>query len=101
MGFQGSHVPFLPENLNKYHDHNPVSLIAFSGTNSNDVISLWFQTQEQKLSQITGGESVSGWVGLVTCLASSTSMDNGFHKDAQVGVVLLGPVTLDADPKAC
>lgn len=46
------------------------------------------------------GQSVNGW-GLVTCLTSSTSIDNGFHKDAQVGVVFLGPIALDADSQAC
>lgn len=40
-------------------------------------------------------------MGVVTCLASSTAINYGFNKDAQVSVVLLGPVPLDADPQAC
>lgn len=36
-----------------------------------------------------------------THLAGSSPVDDGLDKDAQVGVVLLGAVALDADPQTC
>lgn len=40
------------------------------------------------------------WEGAGTCLTSGAAIYDGFHENAQVRVVLLGPVPLDADPKA-